>query len=195
MDLNAAKSYALDYLMKFVGQDFQYHNLSHTLDVFQSVSMLALSEKINEHDLILLQTAALYHDMGIHINYFGHEKESIQIIERVLPGFDFKPSEITAISKLIADTCITCIPQNNLGKLLCDADLDYLGREDYLEISKLLRKEWEICGIKTFTDKEWYFHQLDYLSKHRYYSDTAKKTRNKGRLNNIDVISKILKNL
>ncbi|MCK9612757.1 MAG: hypothetical protein PHR81_00260 [Bacteroidales bacterium] len=38
--------------------------------------------------------------------------------------------------------------KNKLEKLLCDADLDYLGREDYMEISNRLRREWDVFGIK-----------------------------------------------
>jgi predicted metal-dependent HD superfamily phosphohydrolase len=192
MNIDAAKSFALEYLINFVGPEFHYHNLSHTMDVFQSVSMLAIAERINQKNMILLQTAALYHDLGIHTNYYKHEEESIKIIKSNLPDFEFTSSEIKIISKLVADTNIPSNPHSKMGELLCDADLDYLGREDFLEISARLRKEWEELGGKAFSDKEWYLFQLDFLENHRYYSATAKKTRNEGKLLNIEKVSEIL---
>ena len=70
MNIDAAKSFALDFLINFVGPEFPYHNLSHTMDVFQSASILALNENINQKDMVLLQTAAMYYDLGIHTNYY-----------------------------------------------------------------------------------------------------------------------------
>jgi exopolyphosphatase/pppGpp-phosphohydrolase len=195
MNIDSAKSFALDYLMNFVGPGFQFHNLSRTLDVFQSVSILAINENTNQKDLTLLQTAALYHNLGIHKSYFTPETESVKIIQETLPGFDFKPSEIKFISKLISETNSAYPPNSKLGELLCDAVTDYLGRDDYMEISGYLRKEMEDCGIKRSFDQEWFLNQLDYLEKHRYYTPSAINTRQEGKLNNIDRISEILINL
>jgi predicted metal-dependent HD superfamily phosphohydrolase len=192
MNIDAAKSFAIEYLINYVGPEFHYHNLSHTMDVFQSVSMLAIAEKINQKDMVLLQTAALYHDLGIHTNYYKHEEESIKIIKANLPDFEFTQPEIRVICKLVADTNIPSNPKTKMGELLCDADLDYLGRDDYFEISARLRKEREEWVGKYSTDKEWYLFQLDFLDNHRYYSLTAKKTRNDGKLLNIEKVSEIL---
>jgi predicted metal-dependent HD superfamily phosphohydrolase len=192
MNIDAARSFALEYLTNSVGPEFHYHNLSHTMDVFQSVSMLAIAEKIDQKNMVLLQTAALFHDLGIHTNYYNHEEESIKIIKSNLPDFEFTPSEIKIICKLVADTNIPSNPKTKMGELLCDADLDYLGREDYMEISARLRKEREEWGGIYSTDKEWYLFQLDFLDNHRYFSFTAKKTRNEGKMLNIEKVSEIL---
>jgi len=192
MNLDAAKSFALEYLINFVGPEFHYHNLSHTMDVFQSVSILAISEKINQRDMVLLQTAALYHDLGIHADYYNHEEESIKIIKSNLPDFEFISSEIKIICKLVEDTNIPSNPKTKMGELLCDADLDYLGREDFFEISDRLRKEREELGFKYLTEKEWYLFQLDFLENHCYYSTSSKKNRNEGKLHNIEKVSEIL---
>ena len=195
MNIDAAKSYALDYLMNFVGPEYQFNNLARTLDVFQTVSILALNEEVSSKELDLLQTAALYHNLGIHKNYYAPEAESIKIIKETLPGFDFKTNEVKFICKLIAETNSTYPPSSKSGKLLCDAMTDYLGRDDYFELLEGLRKELEECGVKRSFDQEWYLNQLDFLEKHHYYSSTAIKTRQDGKLNNIDKISEILINM
>jgi predicted metal-dependent HD superfamily phosphohydrolase len=195
MNLDAAKSYALDFLINHIGPEFHYHNLNHTLDVFQAVSILAINEKVSEKNLILLQTAALYHDLGIYINYDSHEEESIKIIENILPGLNFSHSDISIISKLISGTNIYAVPYSKMGELLCDADLDYLGRNDYLTISNGLRKEWKTMGIKRVSDKEWYQFQIKFLENHHYFSSTANLTRNKGKINNLKKVAGLLESL
>jgi exopolyphosphatase/pppGpp-phosphohydrolase len=195
MNLDAARSYALDYLKNSTDPAYHYHNMSHTLDVFHSVSILAISEKISRKNQNLLQTAALFHDLGIYKKYDRHEEESIQIMQNALPGFDYRRSEIKTICKLISDTNILGSPKTEMGKLLRDADLDYLGREDYFKISEQLRKEWEELGIKKANDKEWYEFQIKFLEDHSYYSKTARITRNEGKINNLKKVSKLLVNL
>lgn len=192
MNIHLAKEYALNYLKTNIGPDFFYHNIEHTLDVFNSVKTLALSENTKPNDLILLQTAALFHDTGIHLDYFNHEEVSVGISKKVLPGFGYNEGQIKIISKLIMDTCIKCKPKSKLGEILSDADLDYLGREDYFDISNLLRKEWEVCGVKKVTDNEWYTYQLNYMNNHQYYSDAAKKSRNQGKLKNVARLEDLL---
>ena len=195
MNIDAAKSFALDYLMNFVGPEYQFNNLARTLDVFQTVSILAINEEITSKEMDLLQTAALFHNLGIHKNYFIPEAESIKIIKETLPGFDFKANDVKYICKLIAETNTAYPPTSKSGKLLCDAITDYLGRDDYFDLLEGLRKELEECGIKRSFDQEWYLNQLDYLEKHRYYSSTAINYRQDGKLNNIDKISEILINM
>lgn len=194
MNLDAAKSFALDYLIKNIGPEFHYHNMSHTMDVFQSVGILAINENVKPNDLLLLQTAALYHDLGIHKDYFHHEDIAVKLVEEVLPAFDFDREQIKAISKLILDTRYKCVPNSKLGELIGDADLDYLGREDFLEISGRLRKEWEVYEIKHVTDKEWYLYQIDFLNKHEYYTASAKTSRDNGKQKNIDKLGELLIN-
>jgi predicted metal-dependent HD superfamily phosphohydrolase len=193
MNIDAAKSYALEFLKINAGSQFHYHNLAHTLDVYQSVTLIAESEKISASYLALLQVAALYHDLGIMIKYHTHEEDSIKIARLVLPGFDFKSDDIDTISRFIADTHIPSFPKSELGKLLCDADLDYMGRNDYFEISERLKLEWETLGIKKYTYREWNLFQLDFLSKHEYFTKSARQTRNKGKVLNIKKISELLK--
>jgi len=195
MDIDAARSYCVRFFEDNNFSTLYYHNLSHTLDVTKRVTFLANSEKAKGNEIILLQTAALFHDLGIIANYYNHEKESVNIIRKTLPDFGYKKTEIETICKLVLDTEISKRPRSKSGKLLRDADLDYLGRNDYFEISELLRKEWEVLEVKKFPDKEWYRFQKAYLNNHRFNSVTSCLTRNEGILNNINKLSEILKNL
>ena len=40
-------------------------------------------------------------------------------------------------------------PKNHLEEILCDCDLDYLGRDDFEKISNNLFSEWKEHGLVT----------------------------------------------
>jgi hypothetical protein len=90
----------------------------------------------------------------------------------------------------------TKLPQDadtSLGKILCDADLDYLGREDYLMISHCLRHEWITLDINKLTLLEWYQLQVDFLETHNYFTDYAVKSRQAKKEKNLNQIKELLK--
>ncbi|MBS1734547.1 MAG: YitT family protein [Bacteroidetes bacterium] len=71
-------------------------------------------------------------------------------------------------------TKIPQTPVDKLGELLCDADLYYLGTNQYQEYADKLRQELKKTGlVKTETD--WELLQVEFLSNHRYFTQTAVK--------------------
>ena len=73
----------------------------------------------------------------------------------------------------------TKIPQKTntyLEKVLCDADLDYLGRADFYTISDQLYKE--LKAYKLVSNKtEWNKLQVKFLEAHRYHTAFAINNR------------------
>ena len=59
---------------------------------------------------------------------------------------------------------------------MCDADLDYLGRDDFELISDRLRQELRKMG-KITSDRAWDEIQVVFLKQHRYFSTTSIATR------------------
>lgn len=149
-----------------------YHNLSHTLDVSDATLRLARLEGVDSHYTIILATAALLHDVGMLDNYKDHEIASVKVAQSLLPDLNYSQPDIEEICDLIL---ATRLPQeaSTLGEMIiCDADLDYLGRDDFFMIAHRLRCEW-ICLGKNYTLKEWYTMQADFLMKHRYFTQSA----------------------
>jgi len=193
MNLDAATSYAIKELEPIEKTRYLYHNVYHALDVFKSVAAYGISVNINADDLVLLKTAAVFHDIGIITSYEKHEEASVDVIKKVLPGFGYDDVQIEKISQLIMATKMPTNPKNELEKLICDADLDYLGREDYLEISERLRREWEVIRQIKYTEEDWLDYQLSYLVTHKYYSQAAQTLRNAGKALNIIKMEELLK--
>jgi uncharacterized protein len=171
------RAYVTDSLKKNLSQSLKYHGLHHTLDVVNSSLHLAQLEGITDpKELLLLETAAWFHDIGFISTFYGHEEESCKIAEQVLPNFGYSNSEISIIKNLIMATKIPQNPKNLLEKILADADLDYLGRDDFEKISETLFMELKEKMIVQDLF-EWNKIQIRFLSAHKYWTKSASKLR------------------
>ena len=186
------KAYILSRLETEFKPCFYYHNLDHTLDVCDATLRLAKLEGVDKHYTIILETAAVLHDIGMLDDYKEHEAASVKVAQTILPDFDYSQKEIDEISSLIM---ATRIPQDasTLGeKIICDADLDYLGREDFFMIAHRLRCEWN-CQGRIFSLKEWYTMQSSFLMKHHYFTRSAIQLRETTKQFHLQQILELLK--
>ena len=154
-----------------------YHDYYHTIDVLEMSTQIAKEEGINEEpELIILKTAALYHDSGFLTTYNMHEAESCTIARSILPSFSYAEDQIEKICSLIQATIIPQAPNTHLEKILADADLDYLGRDDFYTIAESLFKELRHKGI-VFNELEWDQIQVKFLKQHHYFTPTSIEKR------------------
>jgi len=191
-DLERAKQYAFERLERDLPPTAHYHSLHHTRDdVVPAVERLAALEGVEGDDRLCLLTAACYHDLG-HIEHRDdHESVSVRIAAEALPRFGYSPALVERITDLILATRWPPHPQTLLEKIIADADLDSLGRDDFLGRSLSLRKELESIGI-TSNDEEWYQSQLEFLSDHHYHTQAARKLRGPGKQRNIELVKRLL---
>jgi uncharacterized protein len=160
-----------------LSSELSYHCLDHTLDVVKQSVRIAAEEKItNKRDLFLLKIAALYHDTGFLHTYASHELKSCEIFLADADAFNISTDEKTVICNLIMATQIPQAPVTLLEKVICDADLDYLGRDDFFSIGDDLRKEF--LRFKIVADNEqWETLQMNFLQNHKYHTVSSKKLR------------------
>lgn len=169
-----------------------YHNLQHTIDVLKQAMDISSEEGIDDNeDIMLLQVAALYHDVGFLNTYNGHEEKSCVIATQELPGFGLTENQIEKVCGMIMATKVPQIPQNTLEEIICDADLDYLGRSDFFTIGEGLFREFMDQGIVT-NDKEWNMLQVSFLENHTYFTATSKARRDKKKQEHLEEIKEKL---
>ena len=163
-----------------------YHGIAHTLDLYKGVvavtSILAQAESVTEDERELLVAAAYFHDTGFSIKYLKNEPCGVMVARDHLPSLGFNPDEIEAIQKLILVTDITTMPDGLLEKIIRDADVDNLGRDDFQEMSDKLRNE-----LNLEESREWYENQVAFLENHTYFTDTAQKRRGRGKARNLEL--------
>lgn len=187
-----AEKHIIGLLKRELDKNLHYHDVRHTLDVFRAVERIANTEGIKGEDLFLLKTAALYHDAGFIRQYQNNEPIGAEMAREALPNFGYTPSQIEVIAGLIYATAIPHNPQTHLQEIICDADLDYLGREDFNTIADTLRRELMERGyIKSYM--AWDQMQVDFLNQHRFFTSSSINLRRKGKLKHLEEIEKRLK--
>jgi predicted metal-dependent HD superfamily phosphohydrolase len=191
MNFEGVKEFVLEKLRHELDPNLHYHSLDHTLDVMNAVERLAGLENVNNNELILLKTGALFHDLGFVETYDGHENVSIRMAYEVLPKFGYSESDIQIIEGLIRCTEIPQNPTTHLQKIMADADLDYLGRDDVFVTGQRLQYEWKMYGIVS-TLREWHLKQLEFLKNHKYFTVSATNLREKGKQENIKELENLM---
>lgn len=167
-----------------------YHSVEHTLDVHDAAVRLATLEGLNENETRLVRAAALLHDSGMTANFFNHEEVSADIAGQYLPSFGFIDAEIEKVKQMIITTKLPQSATTIEEQILCDADLDYLGRDDFFIIGQKLRLEWELTGNKVNLC-DWYIIQMEFLRKHSYFTKSARKLRDQRKQENLEEIEQL----
>ncbi|GAA4469553.1 hypothetical protein GCM10023093_29220 [Nemorincola caseinilytica] len=176
MQFEKAKKFILNKLKKELPKNLTYHSLGHIKDVYKAAEQLAELEKVEGEDLTLLLTAVLFHDSGFLVQQKEHEKLGCDIARQYLPEYDYTAEQVERICGMIMATRIPQTPHNKLEKIICDADLDYLGRDDFFKIGNYLFDELCMYGLIN-TENEWNKLQVRFLEGHKYFTTSAKKLR------------------
>ncbi|MEO6850299.1 MAG: HD domain-containing protein [Mucilaginibacter sp.] len=176
MQFKRACNFILSKLQKELPAHLLYHSINHTTDVYRAAERIAKGEGITNDERKLLLTAASFHDSGFLKAREGHETESCNLARRYLPGYNYNAVEIELICGMIMATKLPQSPHTLLEEILCDADLDYLGRDDFFLLSNILFSELHTeCLIKG--EREWNMEQAEFMGNHHYFTHTSVKTR------------------
>jgi uncharacterized protein len=178
-DLDKARDFAADLLLRGMPAGLHYHDIRHTRDVVQASAELAQSEGVSDGEYRVLLTAGWFHDLGYSETRDGHEAVSARLAGEVLPGFGYGPRDVARICTLILATRMPHAPRDLGSMILVDADLDTLGRSDFPEWSDRLRRELAAQG-QHYSLRDWHLRQHEFLSRHRYFTAAQRTRRNKG---------------
>ena len=181
----------LDKLESELPAFLYYHNVKHTVDVVTEVELIGWAEGLDDDGILLLKTAALYHDAGHTIDYDEHEYHGTQLVRKQLPEYGYTEEQIEIICNIIMATRLPPKPLGIYQEIICDADLDYLGRSDMIPVSNTLYKELrEQDKIGTLND--WNKLQIKFISGHSYFTKTARSLREVNKRKQIERIKKLI---
>lgn len=164
-----------------------YHNLRHALNVCRIADRFAALENVDYERKFLLKTAALLHDIIYHVGRKDNEERSAEFARGYLPKIGYSVKQADKVAELILATKMPQMPKNLLEKIICDADLNVLGGDDFLNWNERLRNEW---GIKK--GEGWYAAQVEFLQNHHYHTGGARKMRDEGKKRNIEIFKRML---
>jgi class 3 adenylate cyclase len=166
----------LDKLERELPDYLYYHNVKHTVDVVTEVELIGWGEGCSDEEILLLKTAGLFHDAGHTVAYDNHEFYGTELAREMLPKYNYSPEQIDRICSIIMATKLPPQPANLLENIICDSDLDYLGRSDFIPVSNTLYEELKAQNkMKSLND--WNKIQVKFISGHQYFTSTARSLR------------------
>ena len=169
-----------------------YHDIKHTQDVYKHAIIYAKMEKLSQKQTLLIGIAALFHDIGYIVAYDKNEPIGAKLAKEYLYKKGFASDNVNTVSDLIIATQMPQKPQSLMQMIICDADLDSLGRKDFFRRGNLLKSELEkVKGIR-YTKKEWDSIQLNFIKNHKYFTKSARKLRDKSQKLNIIALERLL---
>jgi len=172
--------------------DLLYHSVNHTMDVETQAERIAHNDnRLIPDDILLLKTACLYHDTGFLFTYSRHEEAGCDLAKKELPHFNLTPGQIDIICGLIMATKIPQTPLTKMEEIICDADLDYLGRDDFFNISNNLFLELKARKFIA-TKRDWDLMQIKFFNQHKYFTVTNKELREQQKQKHLETIKAMI---
>jgi len=166
----------LDKLEKELPDHLFYHNVKHTVDVVTEVELIGWGEGCSDEEILILKTAGLFHDAGHTIAYDNHEFYGAELVREMLPKYSYTTEQTDRICEIIMATKLPPRPKNLLEDIICDSDLDYLGRSDFIPVSNTLYEELKAQN-KIGTLNDWNKIQVNFITGHQYFTNTARSLR------------------
>ncbi len=174
--LNDLEDNILEKIDVEAGDKLKFHNRKHTVNVYTQVELLARAEKVKEEDILLLRTAGLMHDIGYLSEPENPLQASCDITKSLLQSYKYSEEQIDKICKLIKATSNDYGARNLLEKIIYDANMNYMGRIDFPEISLNIFLELKAFN-KVGSFIEWKKGYAEILKTHEFYTETAKLLR------------------
>ena len=174
--LSAAQDFVSDLFLNKVNKTIHFHTLQHTQEVVAGCETMAEYYHIEDEDRFALLLAAWFHDTGYSGGKAaGHENLSIELATKFLNDHKVNQNIITKVIGCINATRLPQNPNSLIEQIICDADLFHLGTSDFREKNKLLREELNDFGNLDLSKKDWRKKNIEFLSKHNYFTSYAKE--------------------
>lgn len=168
---------AFEFVKKYYDEEFNeiytYHDLSHTLEVYDVAMILASEMTVSPEDRMVLQIATLFHDIGYATNVEDHEEESARIAREFLQAYDLAPSIKSRIESVILSTKMGWEGLDPLSWIIRDADLSHIGSKGYLHRFDALRKELNVLHSRSISEAQWLQDSLDFFGNHTFHTVAA----------------------
>ncbi|MGV8163101.1 MAG: HD domain-containing protein [Candidatus Nanoarchaeia archaeon] len=178
------RSYELrDEIVKASQRDspkLPYHNFEHEMRVRSAARTLANLEGISSNLAHLIDAAAMLHDVIMIPKMKDNEEKAAEYAGMMLPSQGYSKKDVKVVQRLILATKMPSSPQSLDEMILCDADVENLGTDDFLKFSKYIAKEQD----KKY-DSSFIKGLIAFLGSHKYYTASANKLWNEKKQENL----------
>jgi predicted metal-dependent HD superfamily phosphohydrolase len=169
-----------------------FHNYDHTKETVAAGKEIAVGLQVSDDELETVLLACWFHDLGLLYALENHEKKSAEEAEAFLKKNTVKERKIKAVKTCILATRMPQKPAAILEKIVCDADISHLGKENYFKKNTLLRQEFELNREKSYSDLEWWLLNKEFFQEHQYFTPYARQRYSKQKDLNLMTILNLL---
>lgn len=173
--LMATETFITTLFEERLDSKYSYHNLEHTQNVVMGIETLCKAENIDQETTNQLLLAGWFHDAGYVDGEDHHEKRSVRIALDFLQDKNVPDKIQQKVGELILATTFNYTPQNQLEKIMKDADNAHLANANYPDSLEKLRAEWENSIDKKYCNEDWCLLNIEFLKNHHYYTQFAQK--------------------
>ena len=162
-----------------------FHNLEHTQDVVKRTKEIAGHYKVTEDEMLILFTAAWFHDTGhLFTEPAKHEEMSCEIMRKFMTGKVNDEKIIDPVEACIMATKFPRNPKNLLQQIICDADTYHLGTKEFKDTNKRALEEH---SLRSGGGDPLKFNQetIKMLEAHQFYTNYAKELLNERKAKNM----------
>lgn len=177
---------ALSYLAEHLDRRYSYHNAVHSQDVCAALEefLQSTADPFEPSEREALQIAAIFHDFGYLVRPDENEICCREYVQMFGKEFALPPALQVRAMELIMETAFPYRPISAAGKLLCDADIEYIGRDIFWQRAADFRQELAAQG-QVMTDLQWYCREVEFLRSNAFFTDTANRLRGALRMENL----------
>jgi len=174
--LSEAQDFVTDLLINKLDRSIHFHTLQHTQEVLAGSETMADYYRLEDEDRYALMLASWFHDTGYTGGKaMGHENVSIELATKFLNEHKVSQQVINKVIGCINATRLPQTPHTLIEQIICDADLFHLGTSDFKEKNRLLREELNDFGNLELPKKDWRKKNIEFLTKHNYFTSYAKE--------------------
>lgn len=177
------------YFEANVPAKFVFHDFEHTVQTVGAVRILGEGFRLEDREMLLLQLATWFHDLGYAQGPEDHEERSCDIARHFLQE-KLPAEDIEIVLACIRATKMPQQPSSILEQIICDADLSHLGMDIYWKRTGKLRQEFVLTRGRVMGEDEWLDFELNFMLTHEYHTVVAQEMFNKRKAKNIQQLLK-----
>ena len=188
--LESAENHVIEFFEKHISNKYAFHDLLHTKSVVNAVGEICAEYELEHEAIEVMKLAAWFHDMGYDKGPEGHEDRSVQYATQFLKARNFSEKGIGLINDCILATKYPQSPKNLMQKIVCDADLSHLGKENYWDRCGKIRQELALVKDQIMNEQEWMDFELEFIKTHTFHTEVAQNLYEKQKQKHIKQLIK-----
>ncbi|MBN2773005.1 MAG: HD domain-containing protein, partial [Prolixibacteraceae bacterium] len=191
--LQEAEKFVSSFLEQKLSEDIIFHTFEHARDIVKNAEFIGNHSGLNEDQMNMVKLSALFHDVGYVFQDIDHESKSAETAREFLSSKGIDEDQIKKVEGCILATKVPQNPQDEISKVLCDADLMHFATGEYFEKAEKLRKEWKRTGLYDFNKKDFNLNSIGFFKKHHYHTEYGKTVLEENKKKTLEQLNENIK--